>query len=92
MAQQHIFFQNIGQPQQQAPAVELNYVYNCMVLEMASNWPWVRWMINKYRNNDLKVDFVEKEWLNFVLQNYINVEDFGEDETKFIERYYKKPA
>lgn len=81
---QHIFFKNIGDIKvKQDPT----YSYNCMILEIATNWKFVQDLMNKYKDGQLKqVDMLEKDWFNFIIQNNITL---GEDPDKFIENYFK---
>lgn len=91
---QHIFFENIGKRQQHPHEIkdDPTYLHNCIVLEMATNWPLVRLLINRFRNQQLKeVNPLERDWLNFVLDNKVSVEKYGEDDEKFIDDYFKKP-
>ena len=49
--------------------------HNLLVLEMYNNWPFIRVMMFKHREGRLKqVDPMEQEWLNYIIQNNINVE------------------
>ena len=89
---QHVFFQQFGMPPQQ-PQVEVNpiYQYNTIIFEMAANWPFVRWLMDKYRNNLLKkVDPAEQEWFHFILNNKIDVEKYGKNVDLFLEENFKK--
>ena len=88
----HIFFQGVGgQNHPQERPMDPTYIHNSLILEMANNWPWVRWMMDKHKHNELKqVDPMEKDWLKFVLENKIDVEKYGKDEEKFVEEHYKK--
>ena len=91
MNQKHVFFQNIGQPQQQETPQDPTYLHNCLILEMLNNWPWVRWMMDRHRHDELKrVDPLEKDWLKFIVDNKVDVEKYGKDGEKFVDEYYKK--
>ena len=89
----HVFFEGIHQPQQQEAKQNPKYLHNCMVLEIATNWPEVRWIMDRFRNQELKeVDPLERDWLNFILNNKVDVEKYGKDEEKFIAKYFKQPT
>lgn len=89
---QHVFFQEFGMPggrqQAQPPNKEQQkYLYNCMILEISTNWESVRELMYKYRNKLLdQVDKISAEWINFIVQNNIDIIKYGdEEENKFIE-------
>ena len=87
----HVFFQDISQNHPQEKPQNSTYMHNSLILEMANNWPWVRWMMDRHKHDELKkVDPLEKDWLKFIQDNKIDVEKYGKDEEKFIEEYYKK--
>ena len=89
----HVFFQEFGIPPQniQPSQEDLKYNANCLIFEIANNWPFVRWMMDQYRNGVLKqVDSIEKEWLNIIVNNHIDVEKYGKDSDKFIQEYIQK--
>ena len=90
---QRIVFGNMGMPREEqipGPCDDPIYLQNTLVMEMASNWPWVRWMMDRYRNNELKkVDPLEKDWFNFVIGNNIDVEKYGKDSELFLNEWFK---
>jgi len=90
MGQGHVFFQDIPQRQQAAPE-NATYLHNTLILEMCNNWPWVRWMMDRHKHDELKkVDPMEKDWLKFIKDNNIDVEKFGKNGDLFVETYYIK--
>jgi len=86
----HVFFQQFGNNR---PEIIENptYLYNTMILEISNNWPWVRWLMYRYREKILKeVDILERDWLDFIIKNNIDVEKYEKDSSKFIEDFLKK--
>ena len=83
---QHIFFQQFGfnpEPQHQ---LDPNYLWNSMLLELASNWAFVRWLMCRHRENLIeKIDPLEKDWLQFIVSNNIDVEKYQKDYNLFLE-------
>lgn len=87
---QHIFY-NLIQNSEGQLAERSIYSYNCILFEIAANWSWIRWMMHKYKKNELReVDKFERGWLNFILQNNINIERYEKDSDKFLDEYFKK--
>lgn len=90
---QHIFFKEFGiNPNSKIKnaSSDSTYLHNCMILEIANNWPFVRWLMCRYRDGMLKeVDQLEKDWFNFIIQNNIDVEKYQKDFDKFIEEHLK---
>ena len=87
---QHVFFQEFGIPQRDNQKIDPVYSRNTMVLEISNNWPFARWMMDKYRNGDLKkVDNIERDWLHFIINNNIDVEKYGKDSDNFINEHFK---
>ena len=89
----HAFFQQFGiNPQSNQPSEEeIKYDYNCLVFEISNNWPFVRWMMDKYRNGRLKqVDHLEQVWYNFIVGNGVDVEKYEKKSDKFVQEYIKK--
>jgi hypothetical protein len=90
---QRIVFGNMGMPREEkipSPSEDPIYLHNTLIMEMANNWPWVRWMMDRLNHKELKnVDFMEKDWLNFVLQNQIDVEKYGKDSDQFLKEWFK---
>lgn len=87
--QSHFFFQNIGKPKIEISNDEKHYQYNCLILEIATNWNFILDLMNKYKDGKLsEVDIIEKDWFNFIIKNKIDVFGFREPE-KFVEYYFK---
>ena len=88
------FFSGFGNPfQQQAPQGDSNqdYLHNTLVLEIENNFPFAQWLMYRYVHGHLKqVDPVEKNWIDFLLGNNINILEYKKGEgKKFTERYFK---
>jgi hypothetical protein len=94
MAAQHIFFQEFGIPprvEQEILPEQAKHLKNCLVLEIANNWPHVRWMMDRYRHEELKqVDPLERDWFNFIISNNIDVEKYEKNSDQFINEYIEK--
>jgi hypothetical protein len=86
----HVFFENIGMPRAPQPTEqEKLYLINSTVIEITNNWSFVKDMVNKYKNGQLShVDQLEKEWLNFIIQNNIDIDQF-ENEDIFLKHHLK---
>jgi hypothetical protein len=89
----HQFFQQFTVNQPQEVMVDSNTPelrHNLLVLEMYNNWPFVRCLMLKHRENRLKqIDAMENEWLNYILQNNIDVEAH-KDKEEFLNGNLKK--
>jgi len=89
---QRIVFGNMGeqnQPQQETTPEEQEYLHNTMVFELAANWPYIMNLMEKFRANEIKeVDPLERDWLNFILGNHIEVEKY-EYSDQFINAWFK---
>ena len=94
MQQQHFFQSFFGpgaQNGQMGPQIPEYILHNEAVLEIANNWPFARWMMDRYRNGELKqVDQIEQLWLNFIVQNNINIESYKNNE-EFLKILWKIP-
>lgn len=90
----HVFFQEFGIHQGQGQEItpeQSKYFRNSLILEIYNNWPFVRWMMDLYRSQELKtVDPLEKDWINFIISNNIDVEKFGKDSELFLNEYIEK--
>ena len=89
----HVFFRDFFPPksEDQIPPEQTKYNRNYLVLEIANNWPFVRWLMDRHRNQELKsVDLMEKDWFNFIINNNINVEKYGSNSDEFINEYIEK--
>jgi hypothetical protein len=90
----HPFFQQFGfsgaQIQELTPE-EKSYIHNSIVLEIFNNWPFVRWMMDQFRNGELKtVDPLEQDWINFINGNQIDIEKYGKNSEQFVEDFLSK--
>lgn len=90
---QQIIFENIGglnQEEIQGLSDDPIYLYNTLIFEISNNWLWVRQMMDKYRNNELKeVDMMERDWFSFLLENHIDLGKYGKDSDQFVEDWFK---
>ena len=91
---QRIVFGNMagmpGQEKIKNACDDPDYIHNTLIFEMAANWPWVRWLMDRFNRQEIKeVDMLERDWLNFILQNKIDVEKYGKDSDQFIEEWFK---
>jgi hypothetical protein len=91
---QHIFFQEFGIPSREEEQIlpeQVKYLKNCLVLEIANNWSYVRWMLDRYRHGELKeVDPLERDWFNFIISNNIGIEKYEKNSNQFINEYIGK--
>lgn len=89
----HVFFEQFFPPKEdnQILPEQTKHLKNCLVLEIGNNWPYVRWMMDRYRNGELKqVDPMERDWFNFIIQNTVDVEKYGKNSDEFIREYIEK--
>ena len=91
MQQQHHFFQTFF-PQQGAPQADPPYMqHNLLVLNIMNNWQFARWLMCRHREGWLKqVDEMEKVWLDFLINNKIDIESY-KDKEQFWMQNSKKP-
>jgi len=90
---QRIVFGNMGGVPREEPTPptqeELNYNFNTMVFEIASNWGFVTELMKRFKDGNVKqVDPLERDWLNFFIQNQVEIEKY-ENEEQFIESWLK---
>lgn len=90
---QRIVFGNMpGGPKQEkilGPNDDPDYIFNTMVFEIAANWSFVQELMEKFHNKSIKgVDPLERDWLNFVLNNHIELHTY-EDADQFTEAWFK---
>jgi len=84
-----------GQPNQPNQPQELtkeqnNYLFNSIILDIYNNWNSINDLMFQYINKLLKkVNQWDKEWLTFIQNNNIKLEQF-EDKEKFLDTYWKK--
>ena len=89
----HVFFQEFGIPPENNESLpeQTKYLKNCLVLEIANNWSHIRWMMDRYRHEELKqVDPLEKDWFNFIMSNNIDIEKYEKNSEQFINEYLEK--
>jgi hypothetical protein len=90
----HVFFQSFGinnQGSEEIPEGLKKYLRNVLVFEIANNWPFVRCLMDKYRNGILKeVDPLERDWFNFIISNHVDVEKYGKNSDQFVSEYIQK--
>jgi hypothetical protein len=85
---QRITFEMPRSPEQKLQ--DPDYLYNTMIFEIYANWEFVLELMTKFQDRTLKeVDPLERDWLNFVMQNKIDVHKYKEDREKFIEENFK---
>jgi len=77
-----MIFQNIMQNMGQDMNPDPPYLqHNLAMLEIANNWPFVRWTMDRYRHNELKqVDQMEQLWLNYFIGNNLDIEIYKNTE------------
>jgi hypothetical protein len=91
---QRIVFANMGgiprEEPQEISIEEQNYRFNTMVFEIAANWEFVLALMAKISIGNLKsVDPLERDWLNFILENQVDFHKCGNSD-QFIENWFKK--
>jgi hypothetical protein len=90
----HVFFQTFGINTQSPPEIsegEKKYLENVLILEISNNWPFVRCLMDKYRNGNLQsVDPLERDWFNFLITNHVDVEKYGKNSDQFVSEYIRK--
>lgn len=90
---QRIVFGTMGMPRGEkisGPSDDPTYLHNTLVFEIVNNWPWVRWLMDRVSHQEVKqVDPMERDWLNFILQNHIDVEKYGKDSDQFLNEWFK---
>jgi len=91
----HVFFQEFGIPatidESQLTPGQVKHLQNCLVLEIGNNWPHVRWMMDRYRHQELnQVDPLERDWFNFIIQKGVDIEKYGSNSDQFISEYIEK--
>lgn len=91
----HQFFQGFfGDQQPQTPPYPYNfpnYTWNTVILEIANNWPFARWLVYRHKEGMLKtVSEMEKMWIEFLTNNNINILSYEKDVERFLSEHYKK--
>ena len=81
---QHQFFQGFFPPKEQQTQISRphNIIHNDMVLEISNNWESIKDLIDRIKKEQVDtVSNLEKEWINFLNVNKINLDIFkNEDE------------
>ena len=87
---QHQFFQGFFPPQNvQTNNRTSEMDYNEMVIEISNNWGEIKNLIEEIKTGKVNtVNNLEKEWLNFINSNGINISTF-KNEKDFIEKNLK---
>jgi len=86
---QQVFFNQQG-PQEMM--FSPNYMYNTMLMEIASNFEGIIELMTEItKGKKQQVTQLENEWANFLLSNNINILEFGNEES-FLEMYFKEPV
>jgi hypothetical protein len=91
---QRIVFGNMGgapRVEQPPPSKEeLVYLFNTMIFEIAANWDNARTLMNVLQSGNLKtVDMLERDWLNFIMENQVDILKY-ENSDQFVEDCFKK--
>ena len=89
---QRIVFGNMGGPKQEkilSPNDDPTYLHNTMIFEIGANWDFVNELMAKFHNKVLKeVDMLERDWLNFIMNEKIEIEKY-ETSDEFVEACFK---
>ena len=75
MPQQHFFqsFFNQGNTPEALKTPEY-ILHNEAVLEILNNWPFVCWLMDRYRHGEIKqIDPMEQLWYNFITSKNIDI-------------------
>jgi hypothetical protein len=91
---QRIVFRNMGgiPREEKIPETveEQNYKFNTLVFEIANNWEFVKNLMSRFSSGNLKsVDPMERDWLNFAMENQANFNNY-ENSDQFVESWFKK--
>ncbi len=91
---QRIVFGNMGgiPREEKIPETveEQNYKFNTLVLEIANNWGFVKNIMSSFSSGNLKsVDPMERDWINFIMENQLNFNNY-ESSDKFVESCLRK--
>ena len=89
---EHKFFQGFIPQQgmaQKGTNLTPEFSRNLMVMELYNNWKYVIEMIKRTEEHEeIQVDPLEMDWINFINQNKINIKSYETNED-FIEIYLK---
>jgi hypothetical protein len=91
---QRIVFRNMGgiPREEKIPETveEQNYKFNTLVFEIANNWEFVKNLMSRFSSGNLRsVDPMERDWLNFAMENQTNFNNY-ENSDQFVESWFKK--
>lgn len=93
MRKQRIVFTNFDMPRdskEEIPESRKIYLFNVMLFEISSNWDIVKSLMDEIYNQGRKeVDPLEREWLNFIISNGIDISSFSDSEV-FLGELLKK--
>lgn len=85
----HTFFHNFVPREEKFNNITNELAHNLMVFEISNNWPSVKWLICRIKENWIdKIDVVENDWLNFIKTNNIDIETY-ENSDDFINKHLK---
>jgi hypothetical protein len=88
----HQFFQGFIPQQgmvQQSTFMTPELKHNEMVMEMYANWEFVNELVKRAEpQQEINVDAMEMDWLNFINQNKIDIKSYENNED-FIEKNLK---
>lgn len=87
---QRIIFGNMpGGQKQEGPKEDPIYKYNTVIFEIGANWEFVLDLMKRFNNGSLKqVDRMERDWLQFIIENHIDVNKY-QDSDEFVEAWFK---
>lgn len=89
---QRIVFGNMGGSEEKPPETkeEKKYRFNTLVFEIEANWEFVIELMQKVKSRNLReINTFERDLLNFILENQIEVDNY-KDSNAFIESWFKK--
>jgi hypothetical protein len=91
--QQH-FFQSFGIPGMSQQPIDTTPDYikqNEAILEISNNWKHIKQLIKRGQSEEtMQVDDLDKSWINFIVNNRINLDSF-QDEKQFLQMYWLVP-
>jgi hypothetical protein len=90
---QRVVFGNMGggrPPKRELTAGEARYAHNTIVFEISANWESVLVLMSRFSAGGMKtVDALERDWINFSLENSINFGKYNNSD-EFIEDCLQK--
>ena len=86
----HQFFQGFFPPQEQIRSNRTQVMdHNEMVFEIQNNWESLKDLLQKIKDEKIEtVNILERDWLNFINSNGINIDIFKNEED-FVEKNLK---